>query len=527
MKNLTKGKTAARVIQRLMMAALGLSIYGMAAPPVAKVTIHIRRPGARIPPGFVGFSNEVSTAGMGLPTPTAEAQGGIQRPAGVPAKAQLTYVLGEPGAPNLGVYKMMRNLGPGLLRLGGNSQDNTCWDEKAAPHPAWCHGAITRGMLKLYATAAADSGWRLIVGLNLKQNAPRWALREVTQGIAKEIPASKVYGLELGNEPSLYIRTPARPKNYSPADYVHDARGYIRALRANPIARRYGLVAPADCCQWNNPASLDVILKGLGRELKLVSIHNYTTTVCGHKNATATELLSRRRMERFDRLSRQLAAVARRHHLPIALAETNSASCGGMAGVSNAFAAAAWGLDYMFNVARDGYQAINFHFSYRKDSGSAYNPIQSFGWKAGNQEQYRNIAQPLYYAMYMFARHASGERFLADRIQTSANINSFATTACRKCAMHVFVINEDARAAGTVEVHFSGNTAGKAGTAELLLLRAPSLHATAAGVRYGGQQFNSNGKIGRPQTRRIRPDQRGDYRFRLPNAAIAMLTLRR
>lgn len=499
------------------------SCKSASAPPVATVSVNVEHLGAQIPADFLGFSNEVSTAGMALPTPTAEAQGSIQRPDGVPADAQLVYVLGQPGAPNMGFFEMMHNLGPGLLRQGGNSQDLTCWNPSAAPHPKQCQGPITPGMLKLYSTAVADAGWKMTLGLNLKQNSPKWALSEVTQGVAKEIPANEILGFEIGNEPGGYPRSGARPKNYSPEDYVHDALGYIHAFQANPVAKQYALVGPAGPSgKWDNPQDLNTILNGIGPYLKLVSIHNYTTTTCGHRNVTAEELLSPERMQHFNDLSKQYVAVAQQHHLPIGLLETNSASCGGMAGVSNAFASSVWGLDYMFNIAQDGYDHINFHISYRK-GGSAYNAVQTFGWKVGNEVHYWNVAQPLYYAMYMFAHNASGEHLLPDSITTQSNITSFATTTCSGCAIHVFVINEDGKASGPVNVHLTG----KHVTASLLLLNAPTLHSLADDVRYGGRQFGSTGHISTPQTTSVKLNAKGDYQFTLPNASVALLTIPR
>ena len=490
------------------------------APPVATVTVDAQKLGAQIPKDFLGFSNEVSTAGMGLPTPTTQALGNIQPPSGVPAGASLTYMLGEPDAPNTDFFTFMRNLGPGILRQGGNTQDNTCWDPKAAPHPKWCQGPITPGMLKLDSMAMSASGWRLILGLNLKQNSPRWALSEVTQGVAKEIPASQIFGLEIGNEPDLFPRSPARPKSYSPKDYVKDALGYVHAFRANSVARKYDFVGPATCCGWRNPGDLDTILKSMGADLKLVSVHNYADTTCGQRNVTAAELLSPERMERFNDLSKKLVAVAHQNHLPIALAETNSASCGGMAGVSNAFTSAVWGLDYMFNVAADGYTNINFHFSYRT-GGSAYNPVNTFGWKTGNQQHYQNVVQPLYYAMYLFAQDASGEHLLPASIKTQSNITAFATTSAPGSEVHVFVINKDEKASGPVTVHLAGHV----GAATLLVLQAPSLDSMAAEVRYGGQQFDTEGHIGGPSTTSVMPGPNGNYTFTLPNAAAAVLSV--
>lgn len=490
------------------------------ATPLATVNVNRQQLGAQIPRDFLGFSNEVSTSGMALPTPTSQARGNVQPPAGTPAGAKLDYVLGEPGAPNTGFFTMMRNLGPGVLRLGGNSQDTNCWEPKAAPHPKWCEGTLTSGDLKLYSTAAEASGWRLILGLNLKQNSAGWALREVTEGIAKQIPDSQIIGLEIGNEPSLFAGTPARPKSYSPDEYVKEARAYISAFRANSVARKYNFVAPANCCGWNNPSDLGAILKGLAPELKLATVHNYTTTTCGQKNVTAAELLSPERVKEFDDLSKSMVAVARQNHLPIALAETNSASCGGMFGVSNAFTSAVWGLDYMFNMASDGYSNVDFHFSYRA-GGSAYNAVQTFSWKSGNDVQYRNVAQPLYYALYMFAKSASGEHLLPAAIHTGANITAFATTAGSGSEVHVFVINEDEKASGPVTVHLAGST----GSGTLLMLQAPSLGSMANDVRYGGQQFDTEGHIGIPSTTSVRASGNGDYTFTLSNASAAVLSI--
>jgi hypothetical protein len=490
------------------------------ATPVATVTVSRQQMGAQIPRDFLGFSNEVSTSGMALPSPSSQARGNISPPGDLPMDAKLDYVLGEPGAPNTGFFTMMRDLGPGVLRLGGNSQDTNCWDPKAAPHPKWCEGTLTSGDLKLYSTAAQASGWRLIVGLNLKQNSAPWALREATEGIAKQIPDSQIIGLEIANEPSLFARTPARPKNYSPADYVKEARAYISAFRASAVARKFNFVAPANCCGWNNATDLGTILKGLGPELKLASVHNYTTTTCGQKNVTAAELLSPDRVKEFNDLSRSMVAVARDDHLPLALAETNSASCGGMFGVSNAFTSAVWGLDYMFNMAADGYSNVDFHFSYRA-GGSAYNAVQTFSWKTGNQVNYRNVAQPLYYAMYMFAKDASGDHLLPASIQTGANITAFATTSGPGAEVHVFVINKDEKASGPVTVHLAGST----GSGTLLMLQAQSLGSMANDVRYGGKQFDSDGHIGIPSTTSVRAGGNGDYTFTLPNASAAVLSI--
>jgi hypothetical protein len=487
-----------------------------AAAPLAAVTVRNDTLGAAIARDFVGFSLEVSTAGQGI--------GAFQGPAGAARSAeQPVYALGHPGSPNAGFFRFMRNLGPGILRLGGNSQDNSCWDRAHAPHPDACQAGLDSADLALFAAAAAGSGWQLIVGLNLKQNDPAWALREVTDGVARSIPSAQVFALEPGNEPDLFARTPYRPRDYSAADQAREFLAYLHAFEANAVARRYAVVGPATCCGWRTPADLALFVDSVGpRRLKWLTVHNYSATTCGGQTVSIARLLSPELMDGFNGEAMPLAAVARERGLPIAMAETNSASCGGMPGVSNAFASALWGIDYAFSLAGDGFVNVDYHISYRPGGGSSYNPVDTYGGPdASGRWRYRNVAQPLYYALYLFASHASGGRLVPATLESGANVRAYAVSGCSGCAVRVFLLNKDTSAAGTVRVRFARGM----GSGSLLLLDAPSLGAGAAEVRYGGRQFDSDGAIGKPRTTTVRPDANGDYAFTLPNAAIALLTV--
>ncbi|MGH9402898.1 MAG: hypothetical protein ACRD2P_12415, partial [Terriglobia bacterium] len=122
---------------------LGLA---QSASPLATVSVETRPLGKEIPRDFVGFSLEVSTGGQGLAAFKAKQPGGSSDK--VAKEGQ--YALGRPGNPNTGFFHFMRNLGPGILRLGGNSQDNSCWDLQQAPHPDACEAALNAGDLKLF-----------------------------------------------------------------------------------------------------------------------------------------------------------------------------------------------------------------------------------------------------------------------------------------------------------------------------------------------------------------------------------------
>jgi hypothetical protein len=496
-----------------------LAVLPASAPcaEVAAISVRMDVLGRQIPRDFVGLSLEVSHSAQGLPRLQKNQLGGASLP-----NEQPQYALGQPGAPNTGFFQFMRNLGQGILRLGGNSQDNSCWDPRLAPHPGWCQATLDAGELQLFSAAARSTGWRLILGLNLKQNSAAWALREVTEGIAREIEPQELVGLEIGNEPDLY-RGGARPVNYSPLDHVRDFQRYVERFRKSAVARTYGVVGPATCCTWRNARDLGVFIEGVGpHDLKLVAVHNYSTTTCNGKIVTISDLLAPDLMARFNRDARSLVSSARQHGLPVALAETNSASCGGMPGVSNAFAATVWALDYMHSVAQDGFRSVNFHMSYRP-GGSSYDAVDTFGRQdTSHTWRYRNVAEPLYYAMYLFAQNASGEHLLSTKVTTSANIRAFGVSSCVGCAVKVFVINKDLQASGRVRVH----AAARMGAGSLLLLRAPSLRSGASEIRYGGAQFDFQGRLtSPPHSTEVRADSHGDYTFVLPNASAAMLTV--
>ncbi|HSB74537.1 MAG TPA: hypothetical protein VLC12_02745, partial [Terriglobales bacterium] len=242
-------RTALGCVLCALLVAPGIPAANAQAP-VATISVESGKLGRQIPKDFVGLSLEVSIAGQGLKSFAGKNGAGARR---------AEYALGRPGAPNQGFFQFMRNLGPGILRLGGNSQDNTCWKPAAAPHPDRCEGELTAADFRLYSEAAKAAGWRLIVGLNLKQNSGQWAAEEVSQGIAKEIKPQQVLGLEIGNEPDLF-GPPARAKSYSPAEQVKDFLAYADALKSSPVGRQYAVVGPATCCRWRNARDLGTFM---------------------------------------------------------------------------------------------------------------------------------------------------------------------------------------------------------------------------------------------------------------------------
>ena len=66
------------------------------------------------------------------------------------------------------------------------------------------------------------------------------------------------------------------------------------------------------------------------------------------------------------------ALIAQQLGKPFMMFETNTASCGGFPGVSDAFAAALWGLDYGLTLAYSNFTGALFHFG---GQSVYYNPF--------------------------------------------------------------------------------------------------------------------------------------------------------
>jgi hypothetical protein len=109
--------------------------------------------------------------------------------------------------------------------------------------------------------------------------------------------------------------------------------------------------------------------------------------------------------------------------MPAVINETNSASCSGMPGVSDAYASTLWSLDYLMEAAQAGITRLQFHTNTAAVCGdfqardSVNYPISDRyygGFCAKNQAalgRERLSAAPLYYGLWAFSQVPQG-RFL-------------------------------------------------------------------------------------------------------------------
>jgi hypothetical protein len=444
---------AARIFLLMLLASLPLFVAPAPAQsetssePVARVSVQPQEAGRRIRPDFLGFSYEA------------------------PAVAG-----GYFDVRNHELIRLLSNLGGGTLRFGGNSVEFTGWRRGREAKMAGERAVVTPADLNRLFAFSAKTGWRVILGLNLGHFDPKLFADEAAYAVRHG--GRQLLGLEIGNEPDLFMHNGLRPQSWGYADFHREFDAYLKAIRAR--APQAPISGPATCCaagwRWFPRFVADE-----HSELVFASHHIYPMSAApgipanSPHYASIANMLSPELMSRVAQEARQLARVASARRLPLRIAETNSASHGGKNGVSNVFAAALWGVDYAFTLAEQGASGLNFHGGF-----------VCRGYTAICRSGGHYAAQPLYYGMLLFHAATPG-RIVPVRVRASANIAAHAVFG-DDGKLSLVLINKDA--ARSVEARISG--AGSYTRAIVLRLEAPSLEAQT-GITFGGEAVRADG----------------------------------
>lgn len=432
------------------------------------------------------------------------------------------------------LIQLLKNIGTGTLRIGGAAADYSCWNGEPAPNPSLCQYYLSSSDFDSWANASAKSGWPLILGVNLVQNAwpgaPQYIEDEITMGIQPALQNhhnAVLTAIEPGNELNLYKLNPSyRPPTYSVPDQANDLLSYINVFRANSATKTITVAAPAYFMTSPTTVtqSLDPLVADVNTcstcsttNLGLVTLHEYPLSIANGNTITIGQLLSPTLDSGTEQIFNKAVTDMRNlYGLRMQIDETNSAQPDpGQPGVCDVQASALWALDYMLDMARLGTLRINLHIH----DGSYYVPIAV---TASGNGVYSNEVRPEYYAMYAIGP-SKGLNFLPTTITSTANIRAYALSSCSTCATTVYIINKDLSASGQVTIKLST----PAHSATYLELSAPSLSSYASDVTYGGVQFdNTTGLLtGTPRTTTVQPNADGSYTVILDFASAGILTI--
>jgi Glycosyl hydrolase family 79 C-terminal beta domain len=413
--------------------------------------------------------------------------------------------------------------GPLILRIGGDSADHSFWSPRARKMPGWAF-ALTPGYLGRLRALVQRDRVKLIVDLNLLTDTPftaaAWARAAETS-----LPHGSIAGFEVGNEPDLYERrywvdmiarsplvTRPMPLEVTPATYVQDFAAYARVLGES--APDIPLVGPAVAHTRVGLPFVSALIQDQRPELGMVTGHLYPYSKClkNPKSSgypTVARVLSRQATSAFSTDVASVVALAHHAGLKFRLTEFNSVTCGGKAGVSNAFATALWAPDALFTAMRAGVDGANLHV--RENTVNAAFTVDRRGLHP----------RPLLYGLLMFARTLGPQAHLVRLHLAAARSLNLSAWAVRVQGhiLHVLLIDKGSR---TVRVDLR-LPASATGTVQRLL--APSPYSRT-GVTLNGQQLNHAGDwTGTQRTEQLAPNMRGGYELTVPRHSAALLSV--
>jgi Glycosyl hydrolase family 79, N-terminal domain len=320
-------------------------------------------------------------------------------------------------ADNKQLIDLVAGLGQhGVIRIGGNTSEYCFWKKDPNAHaistnpqdalgpdkgkqPPARHVITEQAIRNLREFLDRLPGWSLIYGLNLGLGTSHMAVSEAA--FVSRALGSKLIAFQMANEPDLFARNGLRPSTYSVDQFIAEWRKFFAAVRSHVPNAPFAGPDTAYNNDWLMPFA-----KAFRNDLKFITTHYY---VEGPPTDPAMDIPRLLHLDpKLDREFAGLQQVTKDTGLAFRIAETNSCYGGGKADVSDTFASALWGADYMFRIAQAGGIGVNFHGG----NSGPYTPIA--GTRAKGFE-----ARPLYYGMRLFREAALASGSAGELLETN------------------------------------------------------------------------------------------------------------
>lgn len=373
--------------------------------------------------------------------------------------------------------QLLRTLGTGVIRLGGNSVDRS-------------FAGITPSGLEGLARLVDATGWQVLYS----ENMGSYHAASVTAD-AKAVEAAlggRLRAFACGNEPEDYSHHGLRARSYNVADYLGQVATCIQAIRAGvPNAQLEGPDSAS-------PRWVEAYARQEAGTISWLGQHYYPLGCAApgeNPDTVASALLSPALAAKEATTFRVAVTAAKAARAQLVISETNSACCGGVPGLSDTYASALWIIDYMLTGAENDVHSMNVHGGL-----DSYCKGYTVLCQVGTGDAYN--AQPIYYGMLLTHLLGTG-RFLPVRVAESppaGNMAAFAVRPTDGGGVRLIVENLSNNQADTT-LHVSNAS----GSATVLTLTGPSLLATS-GVQIQDASVAANGTFqpGEPNTIRCR-----------------------
>jgi hypothetical protein len=437
-----------------------------AAESPVTVSVDIEEAFAVISPDFTGLSFEVSTL--------------------LPGENGVRYFRPD----NQPLINLFHTLGVKNLRIGGNSSDR---DAKGLP--------TTADMDSLFAFAKA-AGVKVIYCLRLHNGDPQADAAMVKYIMAHYAP--QMDSFSIGQEPSAYPvekkdtraqteRMGAGNEHYQYSTYRDEWKRFADVIiAAEPDVKFCGPGV------HNNGTWAEEFMEDFGKsnQVTLITEHLYPG---GAGGKVPTPEIGRDRMlgtsfvHSYQRLYDGFVPMANSHDLPYRLEEVNNYFNGGAADVSNTFASALWGLDFMYWWADHYAAGLNFHTGDRVAAGYELRPSKYTAFFSTTNGY---TIRPLGYGIKAFSLGGTNCQFISTKISNPDNLNLsiYAVLDFDRKQLCVTIINKEYgdKAHSAAVTIVQGGAPPSPG--QVIFLKAPDNDiASTNGITLGGAQIQSDG----------------------------------
>jgi hypothetical protein len=381
-------------------------------------------------------------------------------------KSTLSEPLFAPG--NTALANLFKMLGSGILRVGGNSVNETTWSATGAGLTA----AVTAPPdIDRLAGFLRATGWKVIYGLNGTTSDATLSASEAAY--AARSLGDRLYGFEIGNEPDLYHSNGLKPETYAFADFLMEWESYrTQIAKAAPHTAMTGPAVAFDYRAYTVPFA-----DKESANISLLTEHYYRAD---GRAATSTIDLLLSPDPDLPKILTALREAVSSHHIGLGyrIAEANSFYHGGAPGISNTFGSALWALEFCFTLAENGAAGVNFHGGWE---GPGYSPIAT-------DDNGRVVeVRPVFYGMLLFSMAAHGSLLTTQIKGTATALLSYAVAETDGSLAVVLANNSRTEAVGVNLSLPQGQTSATA-----LRLASPGLDSTS-GVTFGGSKISSQG----------------------------------
>lgn len=395
-------------------------------------------------------------------------------------------------ASNSDLIGLFKQIGPSILRIGGNSVDRNVWTPSGAGQTT---GQIAPSDVNALAAFVKACGWQCLYGINLggagpvpytsgslvAATTPTLAAEEIAY--AYQAFDSSLVGFEIGNECDLYGSSYFSGATWNVSTFQALWTQFRTAIVAQTPAVAPLCTGPADAgseSSWTVPFGQYATKSNIS----LLTQHYYRGN--GQSaSSTAANLVTPDTSLVSDLQS--LNTGAKGIGVPYRISECNSYYNGGADGVSDAYCSSLWIIDFLFDCALNGSAGANFHGGGNSDG---YTPIADSGGAVVE-------ARPEYYGILLFTLAGQGTLYSTSLSGIgSLNITAYAVKTSSG-ALNVIVVNKDSAQNLQLTVQLP-QTASSATLLEMTQLTAgasgPSLSATS-GVTIQGASVGANGSF--------------------------------